>query len=306
MAETLNQFGVPEHHVRAFTTNVMMDVQRQGGLFRDRVTTASYTGEGVQAVNYIGQARFNRREHRWDDTKLTELAHTQRWVYPFDNDFATMVDRVDKLRMIYDPTSPYVEAVRIGYNVLEDETIINQFFAVAFTGKLGATQEPFDTTNNVIAHGGTGLTIAKLRAARKKLKQFRIELTNMRSNKGRGEVPYIGVTAQAMDNLLSDTSVTSADFNTVKALVDGEVNTFMGFEFVHCEDLPLDPADVTTTFHPVWVRSGMHLGDWQNLMLQITPRPDKNNLPQIHGCCTLGTTRLHTKKVLQLQTKNNV
>lgn len=300
MAETLNTYQVPEHHVKAFTTNVMLDVQRQGGLFRMCVTSANYTGEGVQAVNYIGQARFNKRQSRWDDTKLTELAHTQRWLGPEDNDFATLIDRLDTLRMIYDPTNPYVEAVRIGYGVEEDTTIINAFFANAFTGKLGATSTPFDPAN-VIPLNATGLTVAKLRLARMRLKQNRIALIGARSTTGRGEQPYIACTAKHKDDLLGETQTTSSDFAAIKALVDGEVNRFMGFEFIECEDVLQDPAVPTTDMLPVWVQSGMHVGDWQNLNVQITPRADKNNIPQIHACFTQGATRLHEKKVLKIE-----
>ena len=300
MAETLNNFQVPEHHVRSFTTNVMLDVQRQGGLFRNAVTTGTYTGEGCQAVNYIGQARFNKRQTRWDDTKLTELEHTQRWVFPEDNDFATLVDRIDRLRMIYDPTSPYVEAVRVGYNVEEDITIIKSFFAAAFTGKNGVTSTPFDAAN-VIPLNATGLTVAKLRLARKRLKQNRIALLGARSTSGRGEQPYIACTAKHKDDLLGETQTTSSDFAAVKALVDGEVNRFMGFEFLECEDVEQDPAVPTTDWLPVWVPSAMHIGDWQNMQIQITPRADKNNLPQIHACFTQGATRLHEKKVLKIE-----
>jgi hypothetical protein len=37
--------------------------------------------------------------------------------------------------------------------------------------------------------------------------------------------------ANSLASLLSETSVTSSDFNTVKALVSGEVDTFLGFKF---------------------------------------------------------------------------
>src|SRR5690606_14720954 len=46
---------------------------------------------------------------------------------------------------------------------------------------------------------------------------------------------YIAVTSRQISNLLNQTEVTSADFNTIKALVKGEVNSFMGFEFIRLE-----------------------------------------------------------------------
>ena len=42
---------------------------------------------------------------------------------------------------------------------------------------------------------------------------------------------HIALTAAGLSGLLGNTSVTSSDFNNVKALVSGEINTFMGFNF---------------------------------------------------------------------------
>ena len=42
----------------------------------------------------------------------------------------------------------------------------------------------------------------------------------------------IAVSGTGLDRLLANTETTSADYNSVKALVAGEMNTFMGFEFI--------------------------------------------------------------------------
>jgi hypothetical protein len=42
---------------------------------------------------------------------------------------------------------------------------------------------------------------------------------------------HIILHANGLASLLSETAVTSSDFNSVKALVQGEVNTFLGFQF---------------------------------------------------------------------------
>jgi hypothetical protein len=41
-----------------------------------------------------------------------------------------------------------------------------------------------------------------------------------------------------MSDLLGTTQVTSSDFNTVKALVQGSVDSFMGFKFISSNRLP--------------------------------------------------------------------
>jgi len=41
---------------------------------------------------------------------------------------------------------------------------------------------------------------------------------------------YVVVRALALQKLLEDTEVTSSDYNTVKALVNGDLDTYMGFK----------------------------------------------------------------------------
>jgi hypothetical protein len=77
------------------------------------------------------------------------------------------------------------------------------------------------TVSNDIGGSDTNLNVAKLREAKRLL--------------DKGNVPMDGrniiVHANGLSSLLSETSVTSSDFNTVKALVQGEINTFLGFKF---------------------------------------------------------------------------
>ena len=75
--------------------------------------------------------------------------------------------------------------------------------------------------SNDIGGTDTNLNVAKLREAKKLL--------------DKGNVPpqdrHVVLHANNLASLLSETAVTSSDFNTVKALVAGEINTFLGFTF---------------------------------------------------------------------------
>lgn len=302
MAETLATYSVPEHHVKMFTANVRATLQKQGGLLGSYVSQGSYQGEKSQVVNFIGPVEFVERDTPYGDTKLSEVEHTQRWISGAEYDCAILIDRLDTLKMIYDPTSPYVERMREAAARKMDEIIMSKFFAVAKTGKEGTTNTSLPASN-VIAHGGTRLSVAKLRAARKLLKKKHVDL--------RTTTPLIAVTAEQTDDLLGEVAVGSSDYNAVKPLVDGEVSKFMGFTFIPYEDngtaaggkgIPTH-TDTGATIRdlPVWVPDGMHFGAWDGLTITISPRPDKNNIKQIHAHFTAGATRLEENKVLQLQ-----
>jgi len=77
------------------------------------------------------------------------------------------------------------------------------------------------TVANSIGGSTTNMNVAKLREAKRLL--------------DKGNVPPDGrniiIHANGLSNLLSETSVTSSDFNSVKALVQGDINTFLGFTF---------------------------------------------------------------------------
>ena len=99
------------------------------------------------------------------------------------------------------------------------------------------------TVSNDIGASDSNMNIAKLREAKRLL--------------DKGNVPpdgrHIIIHANGLSNLLSETSVTSSDFNSVKALVQGEINTYLGFTFHVLGDrseggLPIDGSLDRTCF----------------------------------------------------------
>lgn len=77
------------------------------------------------------------------------------------------------------------------------------------------------TVSNDIGGSDTNLSVAKLREAKRLLDKQNVPMDGRQ----------IIVHANGLASLLSETAVTSSDFNTVKALVQGEINTFLGFKF---------------------------------------------------------------------------
>jgi len=101
------------------------------------------------------------------------------------------------------------------------------------------------TVANSIGGSNTNLNVAKLRDIKKQMDAKNVPA------QGRCIIAH----ANNMDALLSETSVTSSDFNSVKALVTGQVadNTFLGFRFVQLGDrdeggLAIDGSSDRTIF----------------------------------------------------------
>ena len=282
-------FQVTTAFVQQYTTNVQLLLQQRGSKLRDAVTVGYYTGKAAKSVEQIGAVTAQKRLTRHGDTPMISTPHAARWVFPTDYEWADLIDDQDKLRMLIDPTSPYAQNGSLALGRAIDDEIILGAFGVNKTGENGADNTSF-LGSNVVAASGTGLTIGKLRAARLLLARAEVDIGN--------EMLYFAASAQNLDNLLGTTEVTSADYNTVKALVKGEVDSFMGFKFIQIERLPLQNTNERRCL--AWARTGLHLGIWNDITTRISERDDKSYSTQVYVKGTFGATRVEEAKVVEV------
>lgn len=283
-------FEVSTAFVQQYTTNVQLLLQQRGSKLREAVTMGSYTGKAAKAVEQIGAVTAQKRTSRHADTPLISTPHDARWVHPEDWEWADLLDDEDKLRMLIDPTSSYSINGAMSLGRAMDDAIITAALGTALTGENGSTSTAFATATQQIAAGGAGLTIAKLRETKKILMANEVD--------PRIDQLYFAVTAEQMDDLLGTTEVTSSDYNSVKALVQGDVNTFLGFNFIQIERLGVDGSSNRRCI--AWAKSGMHLGMWNDINTSIDKRADKSNAMQVLVKATFGATRVEEKKVVEV------
>lgn len=276
--------------VQQYTTNVAMLLQQRGSKLRQAVMSGSYTGKAAKVVEQIGAVAAQRKTTRHSDTPLINTPHDARWCHPKDWEVADLIDDQDRLRMLISPDSNYAmnQAMAIGRAI--DDEIITAALGTSLTGENGSTSTAFDTSNQQIASGSAGLTVAKLRDAKRILMANEVDVDF--------DPLYIIVTAQQIDDLLATTEVTSSDYNTVKALVQGDVNTFMGFNFVHCERLGVDGSSDRRVI--AFAKSGMHLGMWNDINARMDERADKSYATQVYTKATFGATRTEEGKVVEI------
>lgn len=297
-------FQVPTHFVQAYTTNVMMLLQQRGGKLLDCVNTGSYTGKGAKAVEQIGAVKPVKNLSRHSDTPLISTPADARWVYPNDYEWADLIDNQDRLRMLIDPTSSYVQNAVNAMRRAQDDEILQAFFAASNTGENGTTSTSFAGGQIVgVNVGGTSsnLNVAKLRAAKR---LFMAAGTDLEEEK-----LFQAITAADHDGLMNEIQVVNLDFNTRPTLVEGQVNAFMGFNFKHVEFSDSASYDAASTLYtggnrlcPAWARSGMHLGMWADVEVRVDPRPDKRYSTQCYAKTTIGATRVEEKRVVQITT----
>tara|TARA_R100001129_G_scaffold185790_1_gene175156 strand:+ start:1321 stop:2181 length:861 start_codon:yes stop_codon:yes gene_type:complete len=273
--------------VNQFSSNVSMLSQQMGSLLRPAVDVESVVGEKA-FFDQVGEAAAVARTSRHSDTPLVTTPHSRRQVSLTTFEWADLVDDADKVRMLIDPTSSYARAAAAGIGRAMDDTIIDALGGDAKTGKDGSTTTSFPSGQK-IAVGGAGLTIAKLVSAKKLLDANSVDPSIKR---------FIVVSPEQIEDLLNSTTVTSSDFNTVKALVQGDINTFVGFEFIVSNRLKVDGSSDRLCY--AFAQDGMKLAIGKDVMARIEERADKSFSTQIYYCATFGSTRMEENKVVEI------
>jgi len=140
----------------------------------------------------------------------------------------------DKARtLVMDPASKTIRVMREGLARQQDEFVMSAMLGTAYAGENGTTAVGFpagqtiavnDHTYNSGGSGNVPLTVSKLQVAMEMMDAAEIA----------GE-RYIALPSKQINHLLTDAKVTSSDYNTVKALVAGEIDTFLRFKFIRYE-----------------------------------------------------------------------
>tara|TARA_R110000787_G_scaffold78811_1_gene172178 strand:+ start:6370 stop:7236 length:867 start_codon:yes stop_codon:yes gene_type:complete len=263
-------------------------LQQRGSKFRGTVMEDSYHGKSGAAVNQLGAVTAQAKTTRHADTPLIETPHDKRWVYPTDYEWADLIDDQDKLRVIADPTSPYAINGAMALGRAMDDLVITAATGTSKTGEDGTTSTAFPAGQTAGTTSG-GLTVAKLREAMQLLIAAEVDVDN--------EPLYCAIGAQQHDDLLGQTQAISLDFTTKPVLVDGRIKAFMGFNFIDSQRLALSGTDRTVV---CWAKSGLHLGLWNDINVQISDRADKSYSTQVYVKGTFGATRVEEKKVVAI------
>ena len=273
--------------VEQYKSNVFHLAQQKGSKLRDAVRTESIVGKS-HFFERIGSTAAVKRTSRHADTPRVDTPHSRRKVTMDDYDWADLIDDSDKVRLLISPQSEYAKAGAYAMGRTMDDVIIAAATGNAFGGVSGGSTIALPAGQK-IAHGSTGLTIAKLISAKETL-----DAANVDPDEGR----TIVCSAKQISDLLGTTQITSSDFNSVKALVQGDIDTFMGFKFIRSERLGTDSNGNRQVLAFTNTSIGLALG--KDIQTKISERADKNYSTQVYLCMTIGATRVEDEKVVEI------
>lgn len=168
---------------------------------------------GVEGSTYkfpkIGKGVAQVRIPQTDVTPLN-VTYSQVTATLSDYIAAEYSDIFMQAKVNFDERRELVKVVSSAIGRRQDQLILDALTASSAT-----------SVSNDIGGTDTNMNVAKLRSAAQTLNANNVPM----------EGRHIIIHASSLASLLSETAVTSSDFNTVKALVQGEINTFMGFTF---------------------------------------------------------------------------
>lgn len=281
-----------------YDTNWRHLAQQKTSALDGRVTIENFSGK-EKRLNYMGSRTFRPITVRHGVTTPQDSTLDRRWLRkrPFDD--VVILDEWDNegLGAISMPNSGLMTEQASAWARLNDQVIITAGLGDAWSGEEGTTAVPLPAGQkvavNYVATGSpanSGLTLAKLiRAA---------AIFGLNEVDPSEERILIHSQKQLDDLLLNVQQVSSADYNSVKALVDGKVNKFMGFTFVPSQRLPLNVStDVRSCM--AYVKTGLVLSR-SDMMTHVDIRADRNHAVQIRAKGLVGSARVEDAKVVEI------
>lgn len=285
-------FQITEAFVKQYRNNVITLSQQKGSKFRDLIRVESgVTGQGL-FFERLGATAAIERVARHADTPLVSTPHSRRYVTLVPYEWADLIDDSDKVRMLIDPQSEYVTN---GVNAMGraiDDIVIAAMWGNAMGGAAGTTVIAWPAAQ-IIADGATNLTLAKITTAKQMLDAADVDPDEPR---------YFAYTPAMMSYLLTSVAeVKSSDYNTVRALVDGTINTYMGFTWIMSTRLPLGTAGAGHRSAFAWAKSAVGLAIGADIKTSVDKRPDKSNSTQVYISMDLGAVRLEEEKIVEVE-----
>ena len=253
-----------------------------------------------------GLLTFEEKVSRMGQTVLMEAPTLRRVMYPHIYTKAIGFDEFDakKLANIDVPVSKTIEGLHAAAGRCMDKVMLDAFLGENYIGENGTMPVAFSENQIVesdyVDSGSavdSNLTVAKLRKALAML--HKAEAWN-EERRAYGDELVLACTSSQIDSLLREPQVSSYDYNTVRALAEGKVDTFLGFRIIRTELLPLD-AETGERSCLAWVKSKAQFGIWDDFKVKISVRDDLDEALQIRAKFACGATRLQEEAFVKIQ-----
>ncbi len=274
-------------YAKAYGNNVSMLAQQIGSRLRNTVTVKSGVVGEETYMDQIEEFEALARGIRLSATDPTLASYTRRRIALEDFYIAKAIDKMDDVRTLADPTSAISKSGIAGLGRKIDDQIIAALYGTAYTGKVGGTSKVLPSSQKV-ASASTNLTLAKWLDA--------LEILNG-NDVDPSDEKYLLIGSNQLSSLLNTTEIKSADYNTVKALVQGQVNSFLGCTVIRTERLPV-ASSIRKCL--LYTKSGIGLAIGRDIVSRIDELPTNHYAKQLYFSMSIGASRLEEDKVVEI------
>lgn len=274
--------------VQQFDSTIRLQAQQNESRFQGCVIDrGSITGESFTANMLAAIDELDEDNTRHGDTTWSDIIHNTRVAVLADFFKAFPIDRADEPKLLANPNSVYMQRLVSAANLRRDKIIYDALRGTS-TKKDGTTVAL--PSGQKIAHGSAGMTKAKLIQTRKLFRANEADEHN-------GEELFLAYDSDMLEDILSDTTLTSADYMAVKMLQEGDIaGKWMGFNWKPYERLYNDGS---TKFALAWAKSAAHFGTGF-MEGDAGRRKDKKNTMQVSMAASFGATRVEEEKVVEI------
>jgi hypothetical protein len=286
---------------------VYLLAEQRGSRLRSSVTTKSVTGEAWTMERLAG-VDYQEITDRFAPMPRNEIDHTRRWGFIRGYDSNVLLDSFDKVKNLVSFESPYTQRLAATMGRAIDRTIIQALDGPVQEGKNAETTATFPNAQRVFSLNTSSNPVplgfrALLAAKEKLLASYAIDLPGAPVN--------VAMNANAWRSLLEDDKLTSADFNSLRAIENAGFTdgTFMGLRFFITELIP-DIADGSydsgTPANRVFMyrNDALEFGVAQEPQTFIDPRPDLRTRPwQAYVMGAWGASRVEDVRVVRIHAR---
>lgn len=245
------------------------------------------TGESFTANRLAPLDDTPEKTVRHGDTVWSEINHSTRVALMKDFYQALPVDRNDEPKVLANPTGSYMDSLIAAWNRRKDRIIFSALIGNAQTKDGSLVALP---SSQKIVAGGTAFTKAKVLAARKLFRKNEVDGHN-------GEELYIPYNSEMLEDILADTTLTSADYLAGQMLQDGDVaRKWMGCIWVPYEGIQLSGGTYSTV---MFAKSALQRGTGF-VEGKSQRRGDKQDTMQVSMAGSYGAVRVEEEKVVQI------
>lgn len=288
--------------VQQFSNNIILLAQQKGSRLRDKVTVQQVTGNAAY-FERMGAVEAVLYTSRHSPSPILDTPHSRRMVVTASWIWGEMIDNQDKVRMLIDPQSAYVQQAVHSLGRRCDREIIAAATgnSVSVSSSLpngdNRTNVALPSTQSVGEDVGTAnsdLNIEKILAAHKILERNDIDMD---------EELTLVLNSSAKHALLALEKATSSDYMIRKNLLTGDIDEIAGFKIVRTELITgtADGTDTDPKLCLAFAKSGIGLALGQDIRTEMGKDPAFNFNTRVQAFLDVGAVRVEEEKVVAIE-----